>query len=86
MGWIISMFVAVLVCGAVFFTGRTTRNESAPGSAGAMLHFVEALRQLKGEAGGRQVKDAKVGLVSGLGLLGHNTTLCCTAGLILERR
>jgi regulator of protease activity HflC (stomatin/prohibitin superfamily) len=30
------MFVAVLVCGAVFFVGRTTRQESAPGSAGAM--------------------------------------------------
>jgi len=38
-----------------------------PGYAGGFFHVIEAVRQMRGEAGERQVKDAKVALVHGNG-------------------
>lgn len=44
----------------------------AEGYGGGMLHVIEAVRQLRREAGGRQIAGAEVALVSGHGL-GMNT-------------
>ena len=54
------------------------------GAAGGFLGIVEAIRQLTGRALGAQVKDAKLGLVSGFGIINYDKGLSCAAA-ILER-
>ena len=44
----------------------------AEGYGGGMMHVIEAVRQLRGEADERQIKGAEIALVSGHGL-GMNT-------------
>ena len=47
-----------------------------PGLAGGMFHVVEAVRQIRGEAGERQVKDVELALAHGNGgIIGLHCTL-----------
>lgn len=54
------------------------------GGGGGMIGLVEAVRQLRAEAGERQVAAASRGLVSGYGMVGYGHGLSASA-LILER-
>ena len=46
--------------------------------------MTEAIRQLTDEAGGRTVADARLGLVSGFGMVTYDRCLC-TGAVILGR-
>jgi acetyl-CoA acetyltransferase len=52
------------------------------GAAGGYLGMVEAIRQLSGEAGPRAVKDAKLGLVSGFGMINFDRGLGSGAAIL----
>jgi acetyl-CoA acetyltransferase len=54
------------------------------GAAGGYLGLVEAVRQLIDRPLGAAVPDAKVGLVSGFGMITYDRCLC-TGALILGR-
>jgi hypothetical protein len=45
------------------------------GAAGGYVAPIEAIRQLRGEGGPRQVEDARRILVSGLGMIGAKVPL-----------
>jgi acetyl-CoA acetyltransferase len=52
------------------------------GAAGGFIGMTEAVRQLTGAAGERAVKDAKLGLVTGFGMVTYDRCLC-TGAVIL---
>ncbi len=52
------------------------------GAAGGHLGITEAIRQLLGTAEGRQVKDAKLGLVSGFGMINYDRGLASAAAIL----
>jgi acetyl-CoA acetyltransferase len=52
------------------------------GCAGGFLGMTEAIRQLTGQAAGREVKNARLGLVSGYGIVAYDRCLC-TGAVIL---
>ena len=67
-------------------TGGGELSVGQAGLAGGFLHIVEALRQLRGEAAGHQVKKAERALVTGIGWLNYGRNLGTTAALVIERR
>src|SRR5437016_10095143 len=64
-------------------TGGGMINCGQPSTAGGMLHVLEAARQLRGEGGDRQVPGAKIGVVTGLGVLPYGKNLGCCAVAVL---
>ncbi|MEO7336406.1 MAG: thiolase family protein, partial [Caldimonas sp.] len=54
------------------------------GCAGGFLGMTETIRQLTGTAGARAVPDARLGLVSGFGMVTYDRCLC-TGAVILGR-
>jgi acetyl-CoA acetyltransferase len=67
-------------------TGGGELSVGQAGLAGGFLHVVEALRQLRGEADGHQVKKAERALVTGIGWLNYGRNLGTTSALVMERR
>jgi acetyl-CoA acetyltransferase len=52
------------------------------GASGGFLNMVEAIRQLTGQAGERQIANAEVGAVSGFGMVTYDRCVC-TSGAVL---
>jgi acetyl-CoA acetyltransferase len=52
------------------------------GAAGGYLGLVEAMRQLLGQAEGRQVADVRHALVSGFGMINYDRGLCSAAAVL----
>lgn len=52
------------------------------GAAGGFLGMVEAIRQLTGQAGGRAVSNATIGLVSGFGMINFDRGLASGAAIL----
>ncbi len=52
------------------------------GAAGGYLGLVEAVRQLTGTAGATAVADARIGLVSGFGMINYDRGLASAAVLL----
>jgi acetyl-CoA acetyltransferase len=64
-------------------TGGGMINCGQPSTAGGLLHVIEAVRQLRGEGGARQVPGAAVGIVSGVGAVAYGKNLGCNAVAVL---
>jgi acetyl-CoA acetyltransferase len=66
-------------------TGGGQLSAGQAGASGGMIGLYEAVTQLLGRAGKRQVGEAKRGLVSGYGMIAYGRGLCSSAA-ILERQ
>ena len=63
-------------------TGGGQLSMGQAGAAGGYLGLVEAIRQLIGEAEGRQVANARHALVSGFGMINFDRGLCSAAAVL----
>ena len=54
------------------------------GAAGGYLGMTEAIRQVTHTAGGTAVPEARIGLVSGFGMINYDRGLCCGAAILAE--
>ena len=52
------------------------------GAAGGFLGLTDAVRQLTGAASAAPVHDARIGLVSGFGMINYDRGLCCGAAIL----
>lgn len=65
-------------------TGGGQMSAGQPGLAGGGVMLVEAVRQMFGEAGPRQVADPRNALVTGLGVIPYARNWATSAAMILE--
>jgi acetyl-CoA acetyltransferase len=65
-----------------FNTGGGQLSAGQAGAAGGTLGVVEAIRQLRFEAGERQVHDARHALVSGYGSVSYDRCVCSSAAIL----
>ncbi len=66
-------------------TGGAQLSSGQPGMAGGMVHIVESIRQLRGEGGDRQVKDAKIGVATGIGAISYGNSLVDSMTMIFGK-
>jgi acetyl-CoA acetyltransferase len=52
------------------------------GAAGGFMGLTESIRQLTGQANGRAVKDAQLGLIGGFGMVTYDRCLCTGAAIL----
>jgi len=65
-------------------TGGGQISAGQPGLAGGGLNLVEAVRQMFGEGGARQVKDPHNALVTGIGVIPYGRNWSTSSAMILE--
>ena len=66
-------------------TGGGQISSGQPAMAGGFVHIVESVRQLRGEGGERQVKDAKIGVATGIGGISYGNSLVNSMTMIFGR-
>lgn len=66
-------------------TGGGQISSGQPGLAGGGVQLIEAVRQMFGEANGRQVPNPATALVSGIGVINYVRNWSASAALILEQ-
>ena len=66
-------------------TGGGQISAGQPGLAGGGLNLVEAVRQMFGDGGARQVADRKNALVTGIGVIPYGRNWSVNAAMILEQ-
>ena len=66
-------------------TGGGQISAGQPGLAGGQLNLIEAIRQMLGEAGERQVPDADNAMVTGIGVIPYVRNWGSSAAMVLER-